>query len=397
VWCAVGLGIIAALHLAVQLGFREIEAYDVVQSLSVDERLPVALSMFVLHLTLFLYIMAAIRSLEQAESCLRGYCDSLFVLAGYGLVQELAYLLAGSTITPMYRAGILGGFTEWQALNIGSLSLLRVHSFCGEPKDVALFATPAIAHLGYQVLLRRGARSRTSSLIQLAVITAAALLTLSSSFLLVLPVLIIGVIVLSGKKLGRVRIVLGILAFGLLLAPVWAQLSGTRIFERFARTDDLLQPSRERPALNFWLDHMPRSLLGFGVGSQAYYVPSRMPVDFMNGAIQRGHSVGIDSFWLTMLLDLGIPGIAITLVISGSVVFGKRMKAPRLAAVRGAALAAVLICIPLQGDIHGAIFWLMAGAASGGALRLGATTASIRVRYARILRTPEFQGRLHGL
>lgn len=389
VFCTFGLGIIAALHLLFQLGSHEIAAYDVVQSLGANERLTVALSMFVLRLILFLYVLAAIRSLEHAESCLRWYCGSMFVLACYGLVQELVYLSTGSPITPIYRAGILGSFNEYQALDIGSVTLLRVHSFCGEPKDLALFAAPAIAYLGYQALLKRGARPRATSVIQLVTIITASLLTLSSSFLLVLPVLIIGAIILSGRRLGRLRIVLAVTAFALMLAPVWVQLSGARVFDRFAKADDLLQPSREQPALDFWIEHMPRSLLGFGVGSQAYYVPSKMPNDFLIGAMQLGHSVGVDSFWLSMLLDLGIPGIAITLIISCSVIFGKQIKTPRLAALRGAALAVVLICIPLQGDFRGAVFWLMAGAASGGALGLGATTASIRLQYSRLRRMSE--------
>jgi hypothetical protein len=72
------------------------------------------------------------------------------------------------------------------------------------------------------------------------------------------------------------------------------------------------------------------------------------------------------------------------------------MKDPRLAALRGAALAAALISIPLQGDLRGAVFWLMAGAASGGALGLGATRASIRLQCMRLLRMSEDRREIAG-
>jgi hypothetical protein len=359
------LGLLAAVHLCWQLGSQEIEAYDVVHSLSTSQRLSVAFTMFVLRLVMFLFVIAAVRSLAVAQSCLRWYCNSLFVLGCYGIIQEVVYLLWGDIITPIYRAGVLNPLGDYQAVMVGPVSVLRINSFCGEPKDFALFVTPAIVYLGHYILQETRTRARLMAIVQLIVITTAAFLTLASSLLLMMPIILVVIVMLSARGMRRARIALLALAMGTALWPVWSMFSEVRIFERFQGFNDLLQISRERPALHFWLEHMPRSFLGFAVGGQAYYVPANMPLGFMREAIKLGHSVGIDSFWLSMLFDLGIPGLTITVVIIASTIFHRRMTDRPAAPLRGAAIAAALISIPLQGDIHSAILWLMAGAAAG--------------------------------
>lgn len=366
------LGILAAVHLVWQLGSHEVEAYDVVDSLSTSQRLSVAFTMFALRLALFLFVIAAVRSLAVAQSCLRWYCNSLFVLACYGIIQEVVYRLSGNVVTPIYRAGVLNALGDYQAVMVGLVDVLRVNSFCGEPKDFALFATPAIVYLGHYVLLETRSRARSVAIAQLVVITAAAFLTLASSLLLMMPIILSVIVILSANGMRRVRIALLALALGTALWPIWNLFSEIRIFERFQGFNDLLQISRERPALHFWLEHMPRSLLGFAVGGQAYYVPANMPSSFMQEAIRIGHSVGIDSFWLSMLFDLGLPGLTITLIIIGSTIFYRRMSDRPVAPLRGAAVAAALISIPLQGDLHSAVLWLMVGAAAGVATSPGA-------------------------
>lgn len=364
VFLAAALAALALAHLAWQLASHEIEAHDVVRATAAADRLTVAFGMFALRLTLFVFLLAAIRSVKDADTCLRAYSASVFVLACYGLVQEVVYLVTGHPVTPIYRAGILNEFSEYTTVQVGSVSLLRIYAFSGEPKDFALFAVPAIAYLGFRALLRPGEGNRLWAGVELATILAAAFFTLSSSFLLMLPLLVIAACLPSALGHKRIRVALLVVAVSALIWPVWSSLSAERVFRRFQHYDDLLQVSRERPALAFWLDNLPRSLLGFSVGGQAYYVPSRMTAEFMQTAQRFGNSVGVDSFWLSVLLDLGVPGVALVLAIVWASLFNRSMTVHSLP-VRAAALSVALMCIPLQGDLRSALLWLMTGAGAG--------------------------------
>jgi hypothetical protein len=356
---AAGLGALALGHWAWQLMSGELTC-GMTGSRPDFERLSVSVGMLLLRLALFVYILGAVRSTEEALSCLRWYCGSMFALACYGLLQEAAWLLARTPITPIYRAGILGQFVEFATVQVGSVELLRVHSFCREPKDFALFATPAIAFLGWQVVFARGGGQQGSRVLQLLIILTAAMLTFSSSLLLILPV-VVGMLFWMAPKRRVSRVVRLIVAL-ITLLPVWWFFSRERVLRRFSRFDDLLQVSRERPALEFWRWNLPRSLLGCGVGTQAFYLPDWMSPEF--GRVEA--NVGIDSFWLTVLLDLGLPGS----ILMAGIVFHLLRRRPvgrGSLALRAAAIATTLASIPLQGDLRSAVLWLMLAAGLGGA------------------------------
>jgi len=355
VMLATGLGLLAFAHWTWQLVSGEVLRFGIIESAWRLNRLTVGFGMLLLRLALFAYLLGALRSTGEAVSCLRWYSGSMFVLSCYGLLQEAAWLLGRTPITPIYRAGVLSQFTEFATVWIGSSELLRIHSFCREPKDFALFATPAIAFLGSQFLLNPRVERHGW---QLVVIVTAALLTLSSSLLLVLPFILFTMSLIAPKL--RVRRMLWLVALAVAFWPMWSAFSRERILGRFHGYEDLLQVSRERPALDFWRENLPRSLLGYGIGAQAYYLPSWMPPEFVSSGVY----AGMDSFWLSMLFDLGLPG----LVLMAGIVFHLLRRRPlgqEALPLRAAAIAAALASIPLQGDLRSAVLWLMLAAAFG--------------------------------
>jgi hypothetical protein len=100
-----------------------------------------------------------------------------------------------------------------------------------------------------------------------------------------------------------------IAAFALVILPSLFLLFSVWVLGRFGDTTELLQESRERPAVGFFLAHLPRSLVGYGVATQAFYLPSEMPVfwsvETVNGAVV----ANVDSSARSLALDLGVPGV----------------------------------------------------------------------------------------
>ena len=75
-------------------------------------------------------------------------------------------------------------------------------------------------------------------------------------------------------------------AFKLLGVPVFGVVAQKRVVDRFhgstgnLQAQSLIQPARERPALDFLQSTWPRSALGYGIGTQAFYLPSRMNAEY---------------------------------------------------------------------------------------------------------------------
>lgn len=350
-----GLALIAVALLGWQLVTKEVQQYDILRTVDVDSRLVIATTLFLLRLSLPVLIAAYLTRPGAPASCINGYVNSVLVLAIYGLIQEAAFLLAGTPLTYVMRQGVFVESSEFSTVNTFGTTLLRVHSFSKEPKDLALFCLPAIGWLWSQLGAHRVA------LVKLVVILAAAILTFSSSFVLVLPLVILAVEILRKHSM-RQRI--STYLFAALVAgafiPVYLSVSQVRVQERFNRAEDLLQVSRERPLYQFLVDQFPRSLAGYGVGTQTSYLASYMSREHWSRSLESREVVGVDSFLLTIFSDLGVEGILLVSAALWTVVRNGAISLPTRAALVSVALAG----IPLNCDLRSGVLWLFLGAAA---------------------------------
>jgi hypothetical protein len=135
------------------------------------------------------------------------------------LGNPLMYARAGVDIKDVTFAGTLFGVT-----------VLRVSSFFGEPKDVALYIMPALAYVWTKVRLPglRPERHAWVRKVQLVLFLIVGLLSFSSSFILMLPVLFVTLMVLEPRMTRqRKRVWLSILVL-LCTTPLFAALWQTR-------------------------------------------------------------------------------------------------------------------------------------------------------------------------
>lgn len=355
------------------LAAREVIVYDVLNVVAFELRVLVQLLVFLLSAGLPLILTTVGRTAVDIERWMGAYIWSVFVLCVYGLIQTLAYLAFADPITPIYRDGIFGAFSEFATVDILGFSFLRVHSFSREPKDLALVCVPALAWLFVRVstpgVTQR--RSRRIDLCQFAVIAACALLTFASSLLLMLPVLLIAVELIRPvfERTRRARYglrVAGVLALGI---PLFAAIAQKRVVERFhapnqsVQVESFIQPSRERPALDFLRNTWPRSAFGYGIGTQAFYLPSRMPAEFSKQVLDQRTAAGVDSLVIGAFADLGVPGLVLYTILFLAALSTRNNEAHIVWPVRAALLAALLMGIPLNPGQHGAILWLLIGQA----------------------------------
>lgn len=321
------------------------------------QRMATGLGMWLLRILTVGLIVSLSRGFKDLRAWGWSYVAGVLTVCVYGLMQQGYFLWAGDPITPIYRDGLLGASTDFSAIDVGGLHLLRIHSLSREPKDLALFCCPAIGWLISQTFL--GARSvRNCFLLGVVLLTAS--LTFSSSFLLILPLILLGA--LSATRLGNSRLLLFV-AVLMAIAPLIWKVSEVRVFERFTRTEDLLQESRERPALQFMKDRFPRSLLGFGVGSQAIFLPSYMPRYYSLLSAEPSDKAGMDSLALTLLVDLGVSGVLLALWIALRVLRSQQLKRPRGQPFRAAFWSVLVASLPLNPDLRNAVLWLFLGLA----------------------------------
>jgi hypothetical protein len=372
---------------------KEVAAFDQLGHLSLPARLTAANTLFLCKLLVAVIACNIVRSRADALGCINAYVHSVFVLALYGIVQELAFLATGNPLTPMYTHGLLGGYQRVAAAEVFGVTFLRVHSFSMEPKDLALFLVPAIAFLSASLSVARANRGRRDWFrwTQLAIMIAAGLLTFSTSLVLAIPPTIVAVELIRPslrlKKKGRRAF--AIILICLCAAPLYSVLWSVRVGDRVAASrTGIFQESREAPAIQFFEDHLPRSLFGYGVGTQAFYLPTYMSPEFRNMVLMADASAGIDSFWFSILLDLGLPGI-ILVAYACKVGLGiGKASAGSLAnwPYRAAFLGSILICVALQGDLRAGVIWLFMVFAYRACNPDVGGTANVDVRRLRPLR-----------
>ncbi|MGO9239983.1 MAG: O-antigen ligase family protein [Bryobacteraceae bacterium] len=357
----------ALILAAWQVITHEVVEFDVLKHLDIQVRLAAANYLFLCRLLLVFLVCSVARTQTALRSCIHAYVGSAAVLGLYGLIQEGSFLAQGNPITFMHDKGILGDANRIATADIFGVTFLRIYSFCMEPKDLALFMAPAIAFVS--TTLSVGARDfgrRSFQWVLLTVLCAAALLTFSTSLLIVAPLMLLG-IELAGPRSNSSRAVrrFAVIAALLLIAsPVLEEMWKVRVDQRLSSGETtILQKSREAPALEFLVDHLPRSLVGYGVGTQAFYLPSYMPAEFREMANSSDVVVGMDSFWFSLLLDLGIPGVLLVGMACLQCLGRGSKRHDSSWPYRAAFLATVVMSIPQQGDLRSGILWLFMGLA----------------------------------
>jgi len=355
------LAVWAAALLIWQKVSGEILAYDVLRSDVLATRLEVANLMFFLRLALFGLILCYIDGVTAAR-CMAFYVAAVSLLAGYGAIQEASFLAFGNALTYAVadtKTVIQTSGTNFTGTLFG-ITFLRLNSFFGESKDLALFITPALAFVWAKVRIPgfRLARHAWVTKAQLVLFLMVGILSFSSSFVLMLPVLIGALVVLEPRVASRrKRVWLSIVVLACSV-PLFAAVWQSRVTERFGSRIELLQESRERPAWEFFVDKFPRSLIGFGVGTQAYYLPGLMGGEYRDSVAKVEGAAGMDSFLFSLVLDLGLPGVLCFFWLCWKIVTGTRARAPENWPYTAAAIGAVLISIPLEGDLRSASVWL---------------------------------------
>jgi hypothetical protein len=341
---------------------REIVAFDVLRSDVLSTRLEVANVMFFLRLALFGLVLCYIDA-ATVPRCMALYVGAVSLLAFYGAIQEISFITLGDPIT--YALSDSHSLIRTSGANFSGtlfgISILRINSFFGEPKDLAFFVMPALAFVFAKARIpdpRLQERAWVTKA-QMGLLTIVGIMSFSSSFLIVLPVLFVTLLALEPRMRGRRKRVLLSIAVCLCCIPLFGAIWQIRVRERFGSPIEFLQESRERPAWGFFLDKFPRSLLGLGVGTQAYYLPGLMGAEFQNSVAKVDAAAGMDSFLLSLLLDLGVPGALFFLWLCWKIIRGDRARTPENWPYTAAAIGAILISVPLQGDLRSGTLWLL--------------------------------------
>lgn len=376
-----GVAIIAIALLSWQLFSREVQQYDILRTVNVDGRLSIATGLFLLRLSLPFLMCAFLKRPSDINGCVTAYVNSVLVLCCYGLFQQAVFLATGHPVTYVMRQGLFGESTEVSSVQVLGWTLMRIHSFSKEPKDLALFCVPAIGWLWSQLGVQR------MVVVKLVVILAAAVMTFSSSFVLVFPAVVAVVELLRhrrGIKRRPATYVFGALVLAAFV-PFYLSVSQVRVSDRFSRAEDLLQIGRERPLYHFLSDQFPRSLFGYGVGTQTSFLPGYMSREYWSKSLETREVVGVDSFAMSLFSDLGVEGMLLVLLALAAAIRSKQVSLP----VKSALAAVALAGIPLNCDLRSGILWLFLGLAAAEARlsRPGPRTAFVTQQVR--LRRPE--------
>ncbi len=347
---------------------RETLDYDALKIVPFNPRILAQTALFSLRALLPLLVVSVARQAGDAERWMNAYVWSVFVLCAYGLAQAGAFVAFGTPITPIFRDGLFGSVTEYATVEVWGMELLRVHSFSREPKDLALFCTPALAWLFVRASSPYAARAAREKL-RLLVIGVCALLTFASSLLLLIPVMFVLIERLRpsmGLRRGA-RYWLSVAGVLAALLPPFVVAGQRRVLDRFRdsaglfQLASLIQPSREGPALEFLKETWPRSALGYGIGTQAFYLPSYMPEEYSRKVQDHRVASGMDSMFLSLAADLGLPGLAAFGLFCWAVLKAARNEPHAVWPARAAFAATLVVGAPLNPSQQGGILWLLAG------------------------------------
>jgi len=266
-------------------------------------------------------------------TCLRMWLAATTVLAGFGLVEECCHFL-GFEIGGVFYGGLLDGPTHLFQTVFG-IGFKRIGSFAHEPKMLARWLIPSIILL----LTNAAAGSRlvpsrwwTSALLGLH--GAALLLTFSTSgFLVFMAALAVPPLAVAWAGATSARYVF---AVGSIATFLISQNSGvTELFEtvilsKSEKYDGFIQGGSDGPGILFLQEYPWSGLWGSGVATQGHYLPEFIPPEYefvYQNVAERGFGgFGVESGWLSLLLDTGCIGVVLLLLaILGRWTFSGRL------------------------------------------------------------------------
>jgi hypothetical protein len=348
-----------------QLITEEGQSFDDLGHLGFVSRLVVANGMFFLRVLLLILISIIVQSRKQLEGLLKAFVWSVFLSSVYAIIQEVFFLLS----MPLSGVNAFGlGLLTWlyPTTQVSGLTLMRVNAFCPEPKDFALFLVPAIVLL-WSSRAAGGPVSCSSPLfywLRICVMVTAAALTFSTSLIVTVPVIVITLYLLRPKRGEQfIRQTVSVIVLAAIAIVLGQQTWDVRVNNRVASVLDILQPARERPALEFVMSEWPRPLLGYGVGTQAFYLPKFMPSEFRRSLWSADAAAGLDSFWFGLFLDLGLPGVFLFAWICWSCLRSSQSGESRTSwPYRATLIALLIVSIALPSDLRSGLVWLILGA-----------------------------------
>lgn len=264
-----------------------------------------------------LCIFALHRSRDVAAA-VRAWVAATTVLAGFGLVEQACHLI-GLNVGGVFYDGLLNGQPTHLTQTVFGITFKRIGSFAHEPKMLARWLVPSLVVLLSDAAMGSGIMGRTARVrVLIAVHLAALAFTFSTSGYLVflvalfIPLLAIGSVGTASTRylaaLGTVATAVGLAGLGV------GSLFEAVIGEKSAKYGGFVQGGTDGPALAFLDAHPWAALWGSGLATQGFYLPEFITNDFefvYENVADRGFGgFGVESGWLSLLLDTGCIGIA---------------------------------------------------------------------------------------
>jgi hypothetical protein len=285
---------------------------------SLGLRLALQGTMLLSRLSLVGLCIVALRDSVDVAAALRAWVTATTVLAGFGLVEQACHLI-GYDFGGVFYDGLLNGQPTHLSYSVFGIDFKRIGSFAHEPKMLARWLVPSIVVFLSDIAGGTGSMGRASrTRMLLAVHLAALVFTFSTSGYLVLvvslivPLLAVGCVGVASARylaaLGGTAVVvcLGGVGVGTLFEAV--------IAEKSAKYGGFIQGGSDGPAFAFLEAYPWAALWGSGLATQGFYLPEFITGDFefvYENVVDRGFGgFGVESGWLSLLLDTGAIGIA---------------------------------------------------------------------------------------
>lgn len=278
---------------------------------------------FVQLISLFLRMSAvlAIVTLVQTPTALyrllNGVIAASTLVASYGIYQVIGYYMDWPIMGISRAQELMTG--QFGIFSIGDIDFFRLGSYVGEPKEAAKFlATSTVILIGLRVLGIKGCSRWFTSYWILGLHVIALILTFSTSSFFAIGICspVLGFLWLVLVRKFKVRSFLTCTVVIVIAMCILSNVVGegitkdiyeARVTGRIGSID-----SPEKGALQFLQDEPEYLLVGVGLGNASFYLRP-----YFNPQYAQTLTVSLSSFYLEMLLEGGIVGLAMLLLLIG--------------------------------------------------------------------------------